>query len=254
MHLTTLHLQEGINDKNILKGMLLAGGPGSGKSFIVDEVIGKAGPVSGLGVVLISSDLFFENQLEKAGLPKLIDLNNPHQYVLQMAERDIAKALTRSKLRNILNGMLPILIDGTGQNGSKVLRQKMALENIGYDVGMLFVDTSLEVSLERNARRSRTLDEKIVIEAWNKAHANKAAFKSAFGSNFYEIENSKVLEGSELNSFRSRLFKMGKRFYESPLKNPRGKELLSVMNAVSAKTISDLQFQARKEPISKMEV
>jgi len=249
MELTTLHLEEGINDQNILKAVLLAGGPGSGKSFVVKEVIGKSGPVTGLGVIAISSDEFFERRLEKAQLPKLIDPKKPLLYAQQMQERDIAKAITTTKLQNVLNGMLPILIDGTGKSASKIIKQKIALEAIGYDVGMVFVNTSLKVALERNDKRTRTLSEKIVTDAWDDVQRNKAAFKAAFGSNFIEVANDKFLEGSELQQFKTKMFKAGKKFYEAPLKNKEGKVLLDIMDAVGAKTISDLQLKGREASV-----
>ena len=56
-------LEEGINDPSIFKAVFLAGGPGSGKSFIV----GQTGLVS-LGMKLVNSDPAFEKLLKKAGL------------------------------------------------------------------------------------------------------------------------------------------------------------------------------------------
>ena len=34
-------LQEGVNDPGIFKGIFLAGGPGSGKSFVVSQLFGR---------------------------------------------------------------------------------------------------------------------------------------------------------------------------------------------------------------------
>jgi shikimate kinase len=55
-------LNEGVDDPAIFKAVFLAGGPGSGKSFIV----GKTGlPV--LGFKVVNSDDAFENAMKKAG-------------------------------------------------------------------------------------------------------------------------------------------------------------------------------------------
>ena len=48
-------LYEGINDPSIFKAVFLAGGPGSGKSFVVGKTSLKA-----LGFRLINSDDLFE--------------------------------------------------------------------------------------------------------------------------------------------------------------------------------------------------
>ena len=54
---------EGVNDPAIFKAVFLAGGPGSGKSFVV----GKTSLIA-LGFRLINSDDAFEKGLKKAGL------------------------------------------------------------------------------------------------------------------------------------------------------------------------------------------
>jgi len=58
-----IELMEGVNDPSIFKAVFLAGGPGSGKSFVVGKTALKA-----LGFRLINSDTAFEKGLKKAGL------------------------------------------------------------------------------------------------------------------------------------------------------------------------------------------
>ena len=55
-------LQEGVYDPNILKAFFLAGGPGSGKSYVVKRTPG------GLGMKILNSDDHFERLLKDAGL------------------------------------------------------------------------------------------------------------------------------------------------------------------------------------------
>ena len=55
-------LQEGVYDPNILKAFFLAGGPGSGKSYVVKRGTG------GLGMKIVNSDDVFEKYLKDAGL------------------------------------------------------------------------------------------------------------------------------------------------------------------------------------------
>ena len=55
-------LYEGINDPSIFKAVFLAGGPGSGKSFIVGRTA-----LTALGFRIINSDDAFENAMKKAG-------------------------------------------------------------------------------------------------------------------------------------------------------------------------------------------
>ena len=59
----TFHeLQEGVYDPNIFKAIFLAGGPGSGKSYVVKRGTG------GLGMKIVNSDDIFEKYLKDAGL------------------------------------------------------------------------------------------------------------------------------------------------------------------------------------------
>ena len=56
-------LQEGVYDPNIFKAFFLAGGPGSGKSFVVRKTTG------GLGLKIVNSDNTFEKLLKDADFP-----------------------------------------------------------------------------------------------------------------------------------------------------------------------------------------
>ena len=59
----TFHeLQEGLYDPNIFKAIFLAGGPGSGKSYVARKATGASGLKS------VNSDDAFEHMLKKAGL------------------------------------------------------------------------------------------------------------------------------------------------------------------------------------------
>ena len=53
-------LQEGLYDPNIFKAFFLAGGPGSGKSYVVKKSTG------GTGMKIVNSDDVFEKYLKQA--------------------------------------------------------------------------------------------------------------------------------------------------------------------------------------------
>ena len=60
--ITFQDLQEGLNDPNIFKAFFLAGGPGSGKSYVVRKTTG------GTGLKVVNSDDAFEKLLKDANL------------------------------------------------------------------------------------------------------------------------------------------------------------------------------------------
>ena len=55
-------IQEGVYDPGIFKAFFLAGGPGSGKTYVTNRSTG------GMGLKLVNSDTRFERYLTKAGL------------------------------------------------------------------------------------------------------------------------------------------------------------------------------------------
>tara|TARA_Y100001937_G_scaffold125239_1_gene191634 strand:+ start:951 stop:1634 length:684 start_codon:yes stop_codon:yes gene_type:complete len=182
---TFRELQEGLNDPNIFKAFFLAGGPGSGKSYVAKKTIG------GSGLRTVNSDDAFEALLTKAGL----SMKMPPE---EEAERDIvrgrAKAVTKKRQDNYLEGRIGLIIDGTGKDYDKIARQSSALRELGYDTHMIFVNTSLDVALERNQKRDRTVPEPLVIKSWKEVQANIGKFQNLFRSNFIVVDNNDAQE------------------------------------------------------------
>ena len=178
----TFHeLQEGVYDPNIFKAFFLAGGPGSGKSYVVRRTTG------GTGLKSINSDEAFEHLLTKAGLSLKMP---PEEFERKEVVRARAKEITTAKQKNYLEGRLGLIIDGTGKVADKILKQKASLEELGYDTYMIFVNTSLDVALKRNAERSRSLTEPIVVKSWKDVQANIGKFNNIFRQGFIVVDNN----------------------------------------------------------------
>ena len=176
-------LKEGLYDPNIFKAFFLAGGPGSGKTFVTRGAFG------GTGLRVINSDNAFENALKKHGL----SLKMPED---EAEARDIlrarAKGTTEKTLDLSLKGRLGLVIDGTGRDYDKIKSQNDMLKQLGYDTYMVFVNTSLEVALERNAKRERSVPEYITRKSWTQVQSNIGRFQNTFGmSNMIIIDNSR---------------------------------------------------------------
>ncbi len=176
-------LQEGVYDKNILKAFFLAGGPGSGKSFVTRSAF------AGAGLKLIDSDRIFTRNLEKANLSlKMPDEEGYFRDII----RNRAKITTQSQLATYIEGRLGMIVDGTGRDFDQMNRQVTHLKSMGYDCYMIFVNTSLPVALERNAKRDRVVPEYIATKNWNTVQRNTGKFQNLFGmSNFFIIDNNK---------------------------------------------------------------
>ena len=186
-------LLEGVYDPNIFKAFFMAGGPGSGKSYAVELGIGQAQQgvkVTAQGLKVVNSDDVFEKYLKDARLNFKMDANQGKQ---RDALRQRAKVITKKKQDNYIEGRLGMVIDGTGKDYNKITTDASTLRQIGYDVHMIFVNTSLEVALERNTRRPRQVPEKIVIDSWNQVQQNIGKFQRYFGNkNFVIVDNNEV--------------------------------------------------------------
>ena len=176
-------LQEGLYDPNIFKAFFLAGGPGSGKSFVTNRAFG------GTGLKTINSDNAFERALKKNGLSlKMPEDEAEARDIL----RDRAKAMTGSQMDLSIRGRLGLVIDVTGRDYDKIKEQKALLDQLGYDSYMIFVNTTLEVALERNSKRERSVPEYITRKSWQQVQSNIGKFQNTFGmSNMIIIDNSK---------------------------------------------------------------
>ena len=175
-------LQEGVYDPNIFKAFFLAGGPGSGKSYVVRKTTG------GTGLKVVNSDNAFEKLLKDANL----SLKMPEDETdARKPVRDRAKEITKKQQANYLEGRLGLIIDGTGHNFDKIATQSNGLRQLGYDTHMIFVNTSLDVALERNASRSRSVPESVVVKSWRDVQTNIGKFNNHFKSEMIIVDNNK---------------------------------------------------------------
>ena len=55
---------------------------------------------------------------------------------------------------------------------------------------MIFVNTSLDTALERNAKRDRKLRDSMVIKSWNDVQSNLGKFSQFFRRNFIVVDNN----------------------------------------------------------------
>ena len=59
---------------------------------------------------------------------------------------------------------------------------------------MIFVNTSIDVALQRNAERARSLQPSFVINSWKEVQANIGAFNNMFRKGFIVIDNNNADE------------------------------------------------------------
>ena len=183
-------INEGVNDPGIFKAFFTAGGPGSGKSYVATA--SGAGKNNPYGLKVVGSDPLFTKMLKDAGKATTVkDIYSDEGQAI----RDRAKALITRQEKNYMDGRLGLLIDGTGKDYNKIKNASDKLKVLGYDTYMIFVNTSLDVALQRNEARPRSLDEDEVKKMWDAVQKNMGKFQSYFGrSSFLLVDNNSAGE------------------------------------------------------------
>ena len=183
------YIIEGVYDPNIFKAFFLAGGPGSGKSWVSERAL------SGMGLKVINSDNMFANALKKERMSLDFSQYDPKEIERRDEIRAKAKARTGVQLKMALEGRLGLILDSTARDISRIESEANTMKHIGYDVNMIFVNTSLEVALKRNQMRARRIPDAIVINNHKQVQQNIGKLQRLFGSsNFIIVDNNKPAE------------------------------------------------------------
>ena len=154
------------------RAILTSGLPGAGKSTIIKRCYSSFLETA----VLVDPDKF------KAEHPDY-DPKNPsalHEWSSMEAKKLMMSTMVEGK---------NLIIDGTGTNSEKMVKQIKDLQGMGYEVELLYVQVSLKTSLKRNAERERSVPESLVRE---KAELISVAFEitSRYADKVTVIDNN----------------------------------------------------------------
>jgi len=269
-------IREGVNDPNIFKAVFLAGGPGSGKTYVAGGIFGIPDKVnvSAYGLKLVNQDTELEMFLKKyygtTDLDNMSDdlfrqITDP-SYSAHMGVRVKAKSLSKQRLKLYSQGRLGVIVDGTGHKYKDVKEERQKLIDLGYDTYMVFVNTSLEVAQMRNKLRDRVLPSELVEKYWNNVQKNMAFFQGLFGgANFMLVDNNATLTPKQAQKKFNILVKKGiNKFIKKPIKNRQAKKWIekqkivkesigitagdgTIMGAPDPKTVKKVKKQVDKQ-------
>jgi len=183
---------------------------------------------------------FLSKHLKPFIFPLLANPKEIELYKQQMDLRQNAKKLTNSKAIHFINGMLPIIIDGTGKNFDKIKKQKLKLESIGYDVYLIFINTSLETALNRNQTRTRSLADEHVTKMWNEVQNNLGKFQTLFKNKFKIIDADKNFKGEEEKKLNLDLARLSMKILDSKLENPVGRNTIELLKVIKGKELNHI--------------
>jgi ABC-type dipeptide/oligopeptide/nickel transport system ATPase component len=226
-----------------LNVVFMAGGPGSGKSYTAKEIFGVGKEFtqsfSAGGLKIVNSDTAFEKGLKDNGIdPKKLGQIEKEDSELwdsitkgDTSIRGKAKRLTQTQQRFYEAGRLGMIIDGTGDDSGKIKKKMEHAKSLGYDCYMVFVNTSLEVALQRNKDRDRTLSDKLVTQIWKDCQDNLGKFQQMFSGNFIIVDNT------QYGPVPREIQKAVDRFVRTPIRNPIGKKWIETARMLKNKNL-----------------
>lgn len=156
-------------DRGMFKALFLVGGPGSGKDVIIHEAVAEKNAVE------INSNKVFDFLMDKKKLSEE----------------------TKDGQLNAIKNRTALIINGASDDGAKISSIKEELEELGYTSMMVFVNTTNEVSQNRNNQHLRVISEQIRNEKWLRSQENLDFFYESFDY-FLEFDNSINLQSSDL--------------------------------------------------------
>ena len=170
------------------KVIFLAGGAGSGKSNVVKKL-----GLEKSGFKVVNSDISLEWLKKNSGLPEnMNDLTKEQRSTLGKLQHQ-SRGIAKRKMMKYQGNGDGIVVDGTGGSLNVMKKQVQEYRDAGYDVQMIFVETSLDTALERNKnRKERSLLDIIVRKNHHAVQGNKEAFKELFGDNFAEVSTDNL--------------------------------------------------------------
>ena len=218
------YLSESINDRGILKAVFIIGLPGSGKSYTASKLNGSIQPR------IVNTDIATEYLASKLGVtisPEYWDIF-----------KDDAHRISKSRLLHYINGMLPLFVDGTSNDISNILHRIGILESVGYDVGVVFVNTSLDTALQRIHQREKDLNRTVdaeFVKAVHDINEKNAQYLKGKVSFFRQVDND---HGQLDDAALIAAYKEVLGFFDSPLQNPVGVRAIEKLKETGAGYLS----------------
>ena len=150
------------------KAIFVTGGPGSGKDVVIREILEHV---------------------------DITEVNHTQAYNY-LADKKKLFEKTNDFRRETLRNHYPIIINAPADDNDKISYIKEELEELGYNTLMVFVNTSNQVSKDRNEKLTRMMFETVRHGRWVTSQNNKENYKEVF-ENFIQLNNNHSLDDIE---------------------------------------------------------
>jgi hypothetical protein len=156
-------------DRGIFKAVFVTGGPGSGKDIIIREAIPHS---------------------------KMVEMNCV-QILEYLMDKQKLSEKTNDFRRESIRNRAPLIINGPADDVQRMTLVKEELEELGYTTAMVFVNTTDDVSKNRNEKLNKTILESVRQDKWKKSQYNKNKYSESFNTFIYLDNNSSVTDLEE---------------------------------------------------------
>lgn len=213
-------MTEALDERYAFKALFMAGSPGAGKSDVGSQMF------SGLGLVFVNQDITLDFVLNRVGI-KSRDFADPKVQAEISPYRQPAKAMMMKRQELLMNAYVGMVIDGTGRDVPTVTEVATVLRKRGYDVGMAFVNTSLEVAIARVQARDRTVPLTVISDSWHEVQRSLGEYQRYFGTaNFLVVDNDKKMSPAEFTTWGNLILRRtGLKWLNKPLENPVARDI-----------------------------
>ena len=186
------------------RAVFMVGGPGAGKTNV-----GKGLKLGRRGFKVVNQDLALEPMKEEAGLPANEQQYTKEQRSMRAKLGAAARKAAEAKMEKYKNNGESMVVDGTGASYNATMKKINALRDAGYEVSIVFANTSKEEAIARNkARSERALPDMIVERTWDAVQESAKLYKEEFGDSFYELNTNELKMGQALpKPFLDKLYK-----------------------------------------------
>lgn len=193
-------------DRGRFCAIFVTGGPGSGKDVIIREAIAEG---------------------------RIVELNF-HQAQDYLADKQKLSEQSKDMRRESIRNRGPLIINGPADDKERISYIKEELEELGYQTMMIFVNTTDEVSKERNSSLSRMMLESVRHDKWSKSQRNTKYFTEAF-KDFVVFDNTGSI--SDKVEDIHQIYESTTNFLDSIVLNETSKDWLNRNNKLNINTL-----------------
>jgi chloramphenicol 3-O-phosphotransferase len=174
--------------------VFMVGGAGSGKSSVIKNL-----DLVGRGYRLINQDPYLEKYIREEGLPTDESTYTKEQRSTRAKLGWKARKAAEEDLAQNTAAKESMVVDGTGASYKATTKKMKALEAAGFDVHMIFVNTSKDIASNRNAARTeRSLPDFVVKKNWDQVQESAQQYREDYPAKFYEVNTDNLKYGEAL--------------------------------------------------------